>query len=169
MKKIIVSKSHLRLWISGIVFCAAVLVILWFFSGGKLPFTLFGEIIIMMAIGIAICVYNILFFSGAIFYISEYGVGMRILCIKKRIIPWSEIKTCGVFQSGKINIVYFSTKPIPWELQEKITMKPRWHEIDWLAFAEFDRCFVEKACPYFPPEIATILRERARQTGVGKF
>lgn len=166
MKKIVVSKSHLKLWLSGIMFCGAVLVLLWLFSGRKLLFTLHGHVIIMMAVGIAIGAYNILYFSGGLFYIGEYGVGMRILCIKKRVIPWSEVETCGVFQSGKINIAYFSTKPISWELQEKFTTKPRWREIDWLAFAEFDRSFMEKACPYFPPEIEAIMRKRARQLGL---
>ncbi len=109
--------------------------------------------------------YIILRFAGGIFYIGEAGVGMRLLVLKKRFIPWDQIKACGVFQSGRINIAFFATKEMPWELQERFTEKSRANEIDWVAFAEFDRHFVKIALPYLPPDISAVMRERARQMG----
>lgn len=122
------------------------------------------NIIMFMAL-VALVLFNILYFSGAIFYIGENGVGMRILLFKKRIMPWEEIKAYGVFRARGIDVVYFAKRNVPWDLCQDITAKPRLKEMEWLAFAEFDKHFMKNAAPYLPAEMADFLKERARQGG----
>ncbi len=165
MKRILVSRSHLKLFINAILLLCTFTLGVWYFAGKKLPFIDFYDIILMSSVGIVLSLYIILRFAGGIFYIGETGVGMRLLVLKKSFIPWEKIRVCGVFQSGGISIVFFATKEMPWELQERFTEKSRAKEIDWIAFAEFDRHFVKIALPYLPPDISAVMRERARQMG----
>ena len=159
MKRMIVSRSHLNIFLRGIW------MIPLFVWVGHLSHWRYLEHTIMFMALVALVLFNILYFSGAIFYIGENGVGMRILLFKKRIIPWEEIKAYGVFRTRNIDVVYFAKRNVPWNLCQEINAKPRLKEMEWLAFAEFDKHFMKNAAPYLPAEMADFLKERARQGG----
>ena len=164
MKKCIVSRSHFRTLLGGILFLYSGLPMIWYFSGktlSKVP-----DLVFICIAGTIVMLISILGSSGGLIYVGEEGVGMRLFLAKKRIIPWSEIEDCGVFHTNKIFVVYFSTKRLPFELMSRFFDRSRVRDIDWIAFAEFDAHFVKKMVPAMPPKYATIMRERARQLGL---
>lgn len=164
MKKCMVSRSRLRIYLVGMLFLYSGLPMLWYFSGKTLSKDL--DMVIICVAGTLLMLFLIIGFSGGTFYIGEEGVGMRLFLVKKRIIPWSEIKECGVFPANGIYIVYFASKHLSSEKMNRFLDSSRFRDIDWLAFAEFDTHFLERTYPFMPPKFAAIMRERARQVGL---
>ena len=102
-------------------------------------------------------------------YVNYDGIGTKLPFRKMRFIPWEEIKEYGVLSLNKFPVVYFATKHLPFELQKRFDVSGWRKGSEWMAFAEFDREFIEKAFPYFPENMADDMRKYVRLEGLDSF